>query len=328
MIARRLALVCAALSILAWSSGSAPAQRASLTIATGVDPGFAIFYVGDKAGIFAKHNLDVKVITGASGSATVPLLISNEVQAAMGGEVAGINNFNASNGKVVLIAEASLLKRYYGLVSAVSVQSIDQLKGKRVGVARGTGSDIFWFEFLKAKNWNESEFKVINVEAPEMVAALERNDIDAYSAWEPWVTRGVMGLRGKAKVLVESDEKFSPRNMIYMNKEWIEKNPAIAKRLIEALLESNDYIVANPKQAAAQTAEFLKIDRELTEQLFDKVDFKIKFDAQTIQGAKSAHDQLKAQGKLTKPLDWQNYVHSDLLKSVRPERVSYTLPKD
>jgi NitT/TauT family transport system substrate-binding protein len=327
MFKRSLALTAMAVSMVAISSSVAMAQRVSMTISTGVDPGFAVFYVGDKAGIFAKHGLDVKVTTGASGSATVPLLISNDSQAAMGGESAGINNFIASNGKVVLIAEASLLKRYYSLVSLTSIKTVDTLKGKRVGIARGTGSDIYWFQFLKGQNLKESEFKVVELEAPEMIAAMDRGDIDSYSAWEPWVTRGVLGLRGKAHVLVESDDSFAPRNMVYMNKDWIEKNPDAAKRFITALLETNEYILNNRDKAAAATSEFLKMDPALTSQLFQKVDYNIKLDDKTMVGVKNAHDQLKAQGKLARPLDWKSYVHSDLLKSVDAAKVKYTLPE-
>ena len=35
-----------------------------------------------------------------------------------------------------------------------------------------------------------ADYTVVNVEAPEMVAALERGNIDAYAVWEPWGSRG------------------------------------------------------------------------------------------------------------------------------------------
>jgi ABC-type nitrate/sulfonate/bicarbonate transport system substrate-binding protein len=42
---------------------------------------------------------------------------------------------------------------------------------------------------------NPADYTVVNVEAPEMVAALERGNIDAYAVWEPWVTRGLAAVK-------------------------------------------------------------------------------------------------------------------------------------
>jgi ABC-type nitrate/sulfonate/bicarbonate transport system substrate-binding protein len=61
---------------------TAPAfAQTKMTIATGVDPAFSQFYVATEAGIFAKNGLDVSINTGPSGSAMVPFLINDQVDA-------------------------------------------------------------------------------------------------------------------------------------------------------------------------------------------------------------------------------------------------------
>lgn len=317
------------LALLAVALTGVPAysQPMKMTISTGVDPNFAVFYVAKEAGILEKHGLDVTVKTGPSGSATVPLLIGNEVQAAMGSEQAGISNFNVSNGKVVLVAEGSHLVKYYAIVSKSEIKTIEQLKGKKVGVATGTGSEGFWLQFLKVQNLKASDFTVVQVEAPEMVAAVERGNIDGYSAWEPWVSRGIIALQPKVHVLRDSQGIYSPRSFIYMNREWVEKNRDAAERFMKAMVETTDYINKNPKEAAAHAARFLKLDQVLTETLFTKLEFRMHLDKDTMEAAKLAEDQLKQIGKLTKPVDWKNYVYDGLLKKVRSENVKYTLPQ-
>src|SRR5262249_60475275 len=49
------------------------------------------------------------------------------------------------------------------------------------------------------------KIKVKNLQAPEMVAALERRDIDAFFLWEPWHTKAVQLVQG-AHVLARSGD--------------------------------------------------------------------------------------------------------------------------
>ncbi len=47
----------------------------------------------------------------------------------------------------------------------------------------GSGSEVFWLAAVNKLKLDPKDYKIVQVEAPEMVAALERGDIDAYSAW-------------------------------------------------------------------------------------------------------------------------------------------------
>src|ERR1700761_6372025 len=178
-------LVALCLAAAVQSSG-AFADSTKMTIATGVDPSFSAYYVAKSAGIFEKNGLDVQLNTGPSGSAMVAFVIQNQVQSAFGAEAAGIQDHNIDP-NVVVAAEGALMLQWYGLV-ARDCDSIEQLKGKRIGVARGSASEVFWLAMIDKLKLKASDYKIVQVEAPEMLAALERRDIDAFSAWEPWLT--------------------------------------------------------------------------------------------------------------------------------------------
>src|SRR6476620_7187574 len=75
-----------------------------MTIATGVDPAFSQFYVAKEAGLFEKNGLDVTINTGPSGSAMVPFLVNNQVQAAYGSDLAGVINHQVDN-NIVAVAD-------------------------------------------------------------------------------------------------------------------------------------------------------------------------------------------------------------------------------
>src|SRR5262250_105552 len=309
-----LALFLCTLATPAWS-------QTKMTIATGVDPVFSAYYVAQEEGIFKKNGLDVKINTGPSGSAMVSFLINGQIESAFGSEIAGISNHNLDP-NVVVVAQAARLVRWIAVVGR-NIENLDGLKGKKVGIARGSGGEVFWLAMIDKLKLNPADYTVVNVEAPEMVAALERGNIDAYAVWEPWVTRG-LGAVKNTKVLRDQEGILEQGVYIYMNKGWIQKNPGPAEAFLRALVDATEIINGDRKRAAKDVSDFLKnLDPPLVEQLMTKLRFEMVFDDFTVSMFRLAESQLKQQGKLTKPLDLGAFVYPDLLKKVQPKSVNY-----
>ncbi len=305
--------------LLGWS-GLAWAQN-KMTIATGVDPVFSVYYVAQEEGLFKKHGLDVRINTGPSGSAMVSFLVNGQIESAFGSEIAGIANHNLDP-NVVVVAQAARLVRWIALVGR-NVDSLEQLKGKKVGVARGSGGEIFWLAMLDKLKLNAADYTVVNVEAPEMVAALERGNIDAYAVWEPWVTRGLNAVKN-TKVLKDQEGILEQGVFIYMNQGWIKKNPAAAEAFMRALVEATEIINKDRPRAAKDVSAFLKsLDPPMVEQLMTKLRYDMELSQDSISMLRLAESQLKQQGKLTKPIDYGALVNPELLRKVSPGKVNY-----
>jgi NitT/TauT family transport system substrate-binding protein len=320
------ALIAAAMIAIGIATGAAAAegQKTKMTIATGVDPSLGTFYVAKVGGFFDKHGLDVQLNTGPSGSAMVAFLVQNQVQAVLGAEQAGIQNFNLDN-NVTVAAQAMQMLRYFGIVGH-NIDSVEGLKGKKIGVSLGSASEVFWRAFVEKLGLKAADYTVINVEPPEMLAALQRGNIDAFSAWEPWLTRTVQAVPG-AKIIRDNEGIINPRNFVYMNKGWAEKNPEAAVSFMKALVDATKLLREKPDEAAEHIASFLKLDLPLTRELVRKVDFDIYLDQSSIDHLKRIETQLQEGGKLAKPIDWEKFIYADVLRKVEPDRVSFTLPK-
>jgi len=300
--------------------GTAGAQT-KMTIATGVDPVFSAYYVAQQEGLFKKRGLDVRINTGPSGSAMVSFLINGQIESAFGSEIAGVSNHNLDP-NVVVVAQATRLVRWIAIVGR-NMDNLDQLKGKKIGVARGSGGEVFWLALIDKLKLNAADYTVVNVEAPEMVAALERGNIDAYAVWEPWVTRGLAAVKN-TKVLKDQENILEQGVYIYMNLGWIKKNPEQAEGFVRALVEATDLINRDRKRAAKDVSEFLKsLDPPLVAELMTKLRFEMVLDDFTISLFRLAETQLKQQGKLTKPLDLGAFVYPDLLRKIQPKSVNY-----
>lgn len=311
--------------ILAATLSSAWAQpNTKMIIGTGVDPSLAQFYVAKEAGIFEHNGLDVQLNQGPSGSAMIGFLIGDQIQAALGAELAGIQAHNL-DANVVAVGESVQLPHFFGLV-ARHVDTIEALKGKKIGVDSGSSSQNFWLALVSTLHLNPKDYTIVQVEPPEMFAALESGDIDAFAAWEPWVTRALEGISG-TKNLRDNAGIIVPRDYVYMNRGWVEKNKPAAVAFMRSMVEATEYLKTHRHEAAAQIAHLLKLDPGLTETLMAKVDYSMRLDNDSLAHMREIEAQLKQSGKLTKPVDWPGFFLTDPLRATAPAAVTLDTPK-
>ena len=316
MLTRRLALAApAAFALPGLARAQAPIK---MVIATGVDPSFSPFYVGREGGFFERNGLDVTVNTGPSGSAMVAFLVGNQINAAYGAEQAGVSA-HIVDPNVVAVAEGTALLRWISVLGR-GIDTMEGLKGKRVGVARGTGSETFWLSVVAKLNLNPADYTIVNVEAPEMVAALERGNIDAFAVWEPWPTRAMRAIPN-TKILVNNEVIQIVRNYVYMNKGWAEANRPATERFMRALIQAQEFIDTNKEQAAQQVARFLRQDRALIAELMTKVGFRMNLTADSVGNIQLAIDQLRGMGRLGKEVTPAQVIWPEPLRWVAADRV-------
>ncbi len=315
-------LFCTALaltSLPAWSQ-----TKTKMTVGTGVDPSLGQFYVAKEAGIFERNGLDVTLNLGPSGSAMIGYLIGDQLQAALGAEQAGVQAHNL-DANVGIAGESVQLPHLFGLV-ARNIDSIEGLKGKKIGIDQGSSSQSFWLALVKKYNLNPKDYTIIQVEPPEMVAALERGDIDAFGVWEPWVSRALMGIPN-TKNLRDNAGIIEPRDYVWMNRGWVEKNKDAANAFMKSMVEATAYLKEHPKEAAQQIGKLLKLDVGLTESLMGKVIYSMELTNDSLAHMKEIEGQLAETGKLKKPVDWTTMFITEPLKAVDPKAVTLDTPK-
>src|SRR5215472_10970943 len=157
------------------------AQAESLTklaMGTGIDPSFGQVFVAREAGIFQKNGLDVTIQIGASGSAMVPFLIGNNLQAVNGSDLAGIINHNIDS-NIVAVADC-VQQVHWQAVVGKDLPNMEALKGKWIGITKGTSGEIFWAAVVAKLHLNENDYTFLNIEAPEEIAAMQRGDVNAF----------------------------------------------------------------------------------------------------------------------------------------------------
>lgn len=315
MLRRNLLAASAALLPLPALAQGAPIR---MTIATGVDPSFAPYYVAREGGFFQRNGLDVTVNTGPSGSAMIAFLVGNQINSAYGAEQAGVSA-HLVDPNVVAVAEGTALLRWISVLGR-NIENMEGLRGRRVGVARGTGSETFWLSVVAKLNLNPADYTIVNVEAPEMVAALERGNIDAFAVWEPWPTRAMRAIPG-TRILVSNEQIQIVRNFVYMNRGWAEQNAEATQRFMRALIQAQEFCAASPAEAAAQVARFLRQDRAFVAELMTKVEYRMNLTADSVANIQLAIDQLRGMNRLSREVTPAQVIWSGPLRQAAPERV-------
>jgi ABC-type nitrate/sulfonate/bicarbonate transport system substrate-binding protein len=311
------------LSLLA---AAQPWAADKMVIGTGVDPTLSQFYVGVEAGIFKKHNIDAEVKLFGTASASTPSLIPGDIQASLTSAPAGALAHGRAK-KVVLVAMTNVINNYYAAVAESVIKELPGLRGKKVGVAMGSSSEIFAIDALAKVGMVLKDVAVVNVEPPEMLAALQRRDIVAYFVWEPWLTRAKLALGDRIHFLPGTTDIYRPHNNLVMDREWIEKHPDTALRFVKAVKEAGEFLKSHPKDSAQMVAKFLKLDVKLVEELLPKSEFPFALNDVAIAFVKSEVDKLIATNRLKGPFDYKSYVYPDLLRRIDPKLVNYTLPQ-
>jgi ABC-type nitrate/sulfonate/bicarbonate transport system substrate-binding protein len=317
-------IVLVLLSVTGWSSVLAADK---MVLGAGLDPSHGALYVGIEAGIFKKHNIDAELKLFPTGAASTPYLISGDVQVSLAGPPAGILA-HARAPQVVMVGQGSgVHSDWYAAVAESGIKDVPGLRGKKVGVNLGAGSETFTTEVLKKYGMTLKDIAVVNLDLPEMLAGLERGDIVAFFAWDPWITRAQLALGNRVHLLEGTTNYFKGQNHLYMNRAWIERNEDLALRFLRAFKESNEFINANPAMAAEMVSKTLKIEQTIVERMLPKFDYVLVLNQDTMTFLQSDVEKQIAANRLNAPFDYKGYVYPDLLRKLDPSLVNYQLPR-
>ena len=315
-LARLLAIVLAL--FIGW--GARAADMPKMLIATGVDPGFAQFYIATKLGLFKAAGVDVELKTGPAGGAMVPLVIGNQANAAMAAVFGGLVN-HLIDPNLVAVAQTNTYDHWYGIVTKSDIASIQELKGRKLGITRGTASEALWLAALNKAQLEPPYAEPVYIDAPEMLAAIERGDIDGFVNWEPWISRTLQSVPN-TKLLMDNYGVLPDEAMIYMDRTWIEQNPEAARNFLRAIIQATEYVKEKPDDAKKLMGSMLNLPPKMMDAMLPKLTFSTKLDHETYEITKIQVDLLRQRGRLKGEFNYTKWFYPDLLKAIDPTRVA------
>ena len=147
------------------------------------------------------------------------------------------------------------------------IKSVGDLKGKRIGYLPATSGTICLYSLLEAQQWTRSDVKLVTLQLPAMVQAIQGKQIDAFVAWEPWVSNALKNLGEQG---VRLSPYFEGRAFLLGNAVVSEHGREKTAKMLRALRMANEFIEKNAEDALLISEEFLRVDRPVAAYLRDE----------------------------------------------------------
>jgi NitT/TauT family transport system substrate-binding protein len=243
--------------------------------------------VGVKEGIFEDKLGDTKLETStySTGTEASEALLADAIDATYIGPNPAINAFVQSEGGIKIISGATSGGAF--LVVKPDIKKPKDLKGKTLATpSLGNTQDVALRVWLKDHGFETDEtgggdVSIVPQENSVTLQAFESGDIDGAWVPEPWATRLIDEAGGK--VLVDEATLWPKGRYVtthlIVRTDYYKDNPGIIKKLLEAQVEANAFIAANPEKAEDDVASAItdvtgkKVTTELVAKTFRNLEF-------------------------------------------------------
>lgn len=234
----------------------------------------APLYLGVEQGFFEEEGLELNITQAQGGAAIVPSVVSGEMEFGFS-NVTSLIVARSQGLPLQIIANANNSTGVQGedfadvLVRQDSdIQDAADLEGRTVGVnTLNNISDTTIRAAIEAQGGNADDVDFVEVPLPDMPAALERGEVDAIGAIEPFRT---IAMQDGARSAV-SNYAFPIDNLtvaVYFTTEDVmAQEPEMVESFQAAIERSLEYAQENPDEVRSILPTYTQLDEELIDQL-------------------------------------------------------------
>lgn len=171
-------------------------QPSTLRVGLNNWPGYAIALYAQEAGLFKKQGLNVDLvrfnnqqdnirasIRGSLDASFVPLWEAMQV--------------DPGNDRPTYLMVVDISSGSDGIVARSGLQSVKDLRGKKVGAKLGTVSHLILLEALKSHQINPQDVTLEDLSNDTAIQRLKAGAIDAAVVWEPALSQTATAIKGK-----------------------------------------------------------------------------------------------------------------------------------
>ena len=137
-----------------------------------------------------------------------------------------------------------------------SITKVEQLKGKKIAVTRGTDPFFFLLRILKDAGLSQSDVEIDNLQHPDGRIALQRGQVDAWVGLDPHMAAAE--LEDGAKIIYRNID-YNTYGTLNAREDFLKQYPDYAKKVIAEYERARHWILDNPDQAAQILADEAKL---------------------------------------------------------------------
>lgn len=141
-----------------------------------------------------------------------------------------------------------------------SIQSLKDLKGKKIGFAKGSSSHYLLMKALAKAGINYNEITPAFLQPADGRVAFEKGNIDAWVVWDPFTASAEVN--SGARELVNGKGLTSDRDFFLANQSFAKNHQKVIDQIITEVKDSLKWANENHDKLVALLSPLLKIDEE------------------------------------------------------------------
>jgi NitT/TauT family transport system substrate-binding protein len=208
-------------------------------------------WLGDHMGTWAEQGLAPEFTQFTTGLELFQAMIGGSIDMLTTGAV--ISNFPArGQGKMFMCNCVEFATAQLWVNPDAGVASFEDLKGKQISTTTGTTAHVFLANALNANNLTPGQdVEIVNQRMSEAVTSFISGAVPAVALWVPF-NIAVRNQLPNAKMLVDASAYYPEAAIVSgwaAENNYFEQNRDILKKVIQAWVPANDFLVANPDEA-------------------------------------------------------------------------------
>lgn len=140
------------------------------------------------------------------------------------------------------------------------IQSLKDLKGKKVAATKGTDPFLFLLRALPTAGLKRSDVEIVALQHADGKAALEQGRVDAWAGLDPLLAASELEQGSR---LIYRNVAFNTYGFLNVREEFLSQQPDTVRRVITQYERARRWILANTTEAARIVSEEAKVSLQV-----------------------------------------------------------------
>lgn len=149
------------------------------------------------------------------------------------------------------------------------ITKVEDLKGKKVAVTRGTDPHIFLLRALHEAGLTEKDIEMVVLQHPDGRIALEKGDVDAWAGLDPMMAQTEIQSGSR---LFYRNVNFNSYGVLNVREEFARQYPAYVERVLAAYEKARLWALQNPEEFRKLFATDAKLDDSVITKVLERTD--------------------------------------------------------
>lgn len=182
----------------------------------------------------------------------------------------------AANSNLVYVANQPAAPKAEALVvpKDSAINSIADLKGKRVALNKGSNVHYLLLKVLEANHLTLNDINVIYLPPSDARAAFEKGAVDAWVIWDPFFAAAEQQIG--ARVLATGENLVSNHQFYLADRKFAEANPKVIQAVVKELNLSTQWVASHQDEAAKLLEKPTSLDFNILKSSISRMGFGVQ----------------------------------------------------